>query len=121
MEGRYTDNNEMKTKIINELYETNFVHNYVRKLIHRRSNINEEDAVQHCWLQILEIPSDKLIRQYEKNGIKGVIQFVSGVIYRQCISTNSTLYYSQVRYSTDNVIKKRGQTKRWTEEEGWEN
>ena len=110
---------EMKNKILTELYETAFVNNYVRKLIHRRSNINEDDAIQHCWLQILEIPDGKLIHQYERNGIKGVIQFVSGVIYRQCISTNSSLYYTQVKYSTDSVIKKRQTHQKWSEETGW--
>lgn len=109
----------MKNKILTELYETAFVNNYVRKLIHRRSNINEDDAIQHCWLQILEIPDGKLIQQYERNGIKGIIQFVSGVIYRQCISTNSSLYYTQVKYSTDSVIKKRSSAQRWNEETGW--
>ena len=108
-----------KDKIIQELYDSKFIPNYVKKLSHKRSNLDTQDAIQHCWLQVLELEEGKLQHFYQRNGIRGVINFVSGIIHRQCLSQNSTLYYTYVKHSCDSVVKKRMLTERWDEELGW--
>lgn len=108
-----------KEGIIQELYDSKFIPNYVKKLTHKRSNLDTQDAIQHCWLQVLELEEEKLQHFYQRNGIRGVINFVSGIIHRQCLSQNSTLYYTYVKHSVEGVVKKRMTTERWDEELGW--
>ncbi len=109
-----------KNDIIIELYETSFVDNYVRKLLRNRGNIDVSEAIQHCWLQIVELNEEKLFCFYNKRGIKGVISFVSGLIHRQCLSKNSTLYYTHIKHSCESVLKKRMCYEQWGEAEGWQ-
>lgn len=113
----------MKTKnqIITELYNTNFVDKYCRQIFKNTNEIDIEDVIQHCYLQICEIDEQKLIDIYNKKGINGIRQFVSGIINRQCNSVRSSLYYTYVKKNVKNImIHRLNNNEKWTESELWE-
>ncbi|MBO7226544.1 MAG: hypothetical protein J6V33_03055 [Bacteroidales bacterium] len=110
-----------KNQIITELYNTQFVDKYCRQIFKNTNEINIEDVVQHCWLQICEIDEKKLINIYNKKQIDGVRQFVSGIINRQCNSVRSSLYYTYVKKNVKNImIHRLNNNEKWDEANLWE-
>lgn len=79
-----------KEKILYELYKTNFVKNYVRKVGWK--NVNKDDLEQEIWLELCDIDTKKLQKLYKQGGINKVRSYVSGMIVRMCCSKNSRIY-----------------------------
>lgn len=110
-----------KNEIITELYNTNFVQKYCQQIFKNTQDIPIEDVIQHIFLQVLEIDEKKLIEIYNKKGINGIRQFVSGIINRQCNSTRSSLYYTYIKKNVKNImINRLNNNEKWTESELWE-
>lgn len=110
-----------KNEILEELYETNFVDKYCRQIFKNVQDIPIEDVCQHCWLQICEVDEEKLIEIYNKKGINGVRQFVSGIINRQTNSTRSSLYYIYIKKNVRNIMIDRiNNNEFWSESEAWQ-
>lgn len=110
--------------IIIELYNTNFVFKYTAQQLTNRDLIELDDAVQHCWVEIIQWlrkNEDKTLKMYEKGGINKIRQVASGIITRQCCSQSSSLYYQYVKKNVDNLLIKQQNDKRikWSEENGW--
>lgn len=111
-----------KNEIITELYNTNFVQKYCREIFKNTKDIPIEDVIQHIFLQVLEIDEQKLIDIYEKKGINGIRQFVSGIINRQTNSVRSSLYYLYVKKNVKNImIHRLNNNEKWDESNLWEN
>lgn len=109
-----------KNDILIELYNTNFVEKYTRQVFKNTQDIDIQDVCQHCWLQICEIDEQKLIEIYEKKGINGIRQFVSGIINRQCNSVRSSLYYLYIKKNVKNImIHRLNNNEKWSEETLW--
>lgn len=108
-----------KNTILEELYRTNFVDKYARKMTVNKEY--EDDYVSECWLAICEISEEKLQSLYEEGGINKVRQFCAGIISRTCKSQNSPAYYKLVKKSTDSIMRKRtsDNTEIYSESEGW--
>ena len=83
----------MKTKILQELYDTNFVQLYVKKLLNSADIEHYEDYIQEIFLILCEYDENKLIELYTVGGINKVRQLASGIICRQIKSKTSPLYY----------------------------
>lgn len=110
-----------KNQIITELYNTNFVQKYCREIFKNTKDIPIEDVCQHIFLQVLEMDEKKLIEIYEKKGINGIRQIVSGIINRQCNSTRSSLYYIYVKKNVKNImIQRLNNNECWSEDNAWE-
>lgn len=100
MEQRKLTDNEVRTrnKIIQELYDTNFVQGYMRRLINSSDDAYIDDLEQELWLIILNLDYDRLIDLYTVGGkhpegnINKVRQYMAGVLYRQIKSTTSSYY-----------------------------
>lgn len=111
----------MKTKeeIINELYNTQFVENYTKRLLKQQEFL--EDAIAEVWLMIAEIPEERFQQLYEERGIDKVRQFVGGIINRQINSKNSKFYYTYIKKNTKNIMIKRTADKKqhYSEDSGW--
>lgn len=110
--------------IILELYNTNFVFKYTAEMLTNRDVIELDDAVQHCWVCIIEWlrkNEDKALHIYKKKGINGIRQIASGIITRQCKSKSSSLYYQYVKKDANNLLIKRQSDKKqcWNESTGW--
>lgn len=111
-----------KNEIITELYNTEFIQKYCRKIFKNTQDIDIEDVIQHCWLQILETDDQRLIDIYNKKGLNGVRQFVSGIISRQVNSTRSSLYYLYIKKNVKNIMIHRiNNNENWSEDNEWEN
>lgn len=83
--------------IIEWLVHTQFVDNYVIKLI-GSDDTSVDDVIQDIYLDILEMPQegwDRLTNQ----GYGAIRAYVSGMIYRQIVSANSPSYYKYRRYN----------------------
>lgn len=111
--------------IIIELYDTNFVRNFTAQQLTNRDVIELDDAVQHCWVEIIQWlrkNEQKSFEIYEKKGINGIRQIASGIITRQCKSTSSSLFYSYIKKDTQNLVIKQQNDKhvQWSEENGWD-
>ena len=110
-----------KNEIITELYKTNFVDKYTRQIFKNTNDIPIEDVIQNNYLQICEIDEQKLIDIYNKKGINGIRQFVSGIINRQTNSVRSSLYYTYVKKNVKNImIHRLNNNEKWSESELWE-
>lgn len=110
--------------IITELYATDFVQKYTAQKLTNRDVIDLEDAISHCFIEIIEWlrkNEEKALQIYKKKGINGIRQIASGIITRQCCSQSSSLYYTYVKKNTNNLIIKRSNDKKqkFDEENGW--
>ena len=93
-----------KTEIVQELYDTEFVQKYSPQFVMQKDLT--DDFIQEVWLEIMEIPEEKLKAMYEADGINGVRKYVSGLIIRTCKSDTSRAHYKLVRYDARNLSKK---------------
>lgn len=84
-----------KNAIVKELYETNFVDRYVRKL-YTWNWENIDDIIQDIYVMVCELPDERLMDLYENGGINKVRQFITGIIHNQLKSCNSRLYYKYI-------------------------
>ena len=70
------------TEIIEELYKTNFVRNYLKK------RLGEENFVEDCendiYIMLMEYP--RLVTLYKEGGINKIRQLSSGMIIRHISS-----------------------------------
>lgn len=111
----------MKTKeeILKELYNTQFVENYTKRLLKQQEFL--EDAVGEIWLIVAELPEDKLQNLYNEGGINKVRQLISGIVSRQINSKNSKFYYKYIKKNTKNIMIKRTADKKqhYSEDTGW--
>lgn len=94
-----------RDEIIDYLVKSGFVENYCKKLVYPSDKENlQEDFIQECWLQVLEISEDKWIEIIDSNKNKdrfyGVRNFVSVVIRNTVISTTSAAYRKLKKQST---------------------
>ena len=86
-----------RDEIINYLVESGFVENYCKKLVYPSDKADlQDDFLQECWLQVLEISEDKWIEIIDSNKNKdrfyGVRNFVSVVIRNTVVSTTSSAF-----------------------------
>ena len=104
MERKLTEN-EIKTRnaIIEELYNTNFIPAYMRRLMNNSDDAYIDDLEQELWLIILNLDYDRLIDLYTVGGkhpegnINKVRQYMAGVLYRQIKSTTSSYFMKYKR------------------------
>lgn len=113
----------MISKIYNELVQVQFVENYTKRMLVNKE-IEIEEAIQYCYLQIFEYLNknqEKAIEWYNEGGINKIRQIASGIITRTVCSKNSPFFNLYVKKSTKSIIKRRtNDTKqKWNEVEGW--
>lgn len=113
----------MLSKIYNELVQVQFVENYTKRMLVNKE-IEIEEAIQYCYLQIFEYLNknqEKAIEWYNEGGINKIRQIASGIITRTVCSKNSPFFNLYVKKSTKSIIKRRtNDTKqKWNEVEGW--
>lgn len=94
-----------REEIIDYLVKSGFVDNYCKKLVYPcDKNDLQEDFIQECWLQVLEIPEDKWMEIIDSNKNKdryyGVRNFVSVVVRNTVRSTTSAAYRKLKKQST---------------------
>lgn len=114
----------MLNKILNELVQVRFVENYTKRMLVNKE-IDIEEAIQYCYLQIFEYfdkHKNKAIETYQSKGINGIRQICSGIIHRQVCSKNSPFYNQYIKKNTRNIIKRRTNDKKqkFDEVEGWQ-
>ena len=100
-----------KCQIIQKLYDTQFVENYLKTFIRANDVEFVADEVQEIYVIVLQTDEARLQQMYAKDGINGVRRFVSGVIYRQMNSTTSKIHAlyrkrQTTTRSTDNMTVK---------------
>lgn len=95
-----------KNEIIEELYRTKFVDNYVFKKLVNKKDIPLEEATSVIWEIICSMSEEKLQELYSKGEINGVRKYVSGIICRQCCSTTSSLYHQEITKNPQKIKEK---------------
>lgn len=92
---------EMKSKqqIIMELYETNFVEKYARKIANDADRMFLDDIVAELYLYICEMPTDLITGIYNRCGINCFRRYISGVVFKQMRSQNSKIYWKYKRHA----------------------
>jgi hypothetical protein len=78
---------KINNKIVEELVNTHFVENYVRKRCINKPCI--EDIIQDTYLSLLEY--ENLSKIYDEQGINGVRRYAAGIIFRS-VSDKGTAY-----------------------------
>lgn len=81
-----------KNDIVEWLIKTDFVTNYIQKLLYNSDYDLLEDITQEIWLILLDEISQDRWNEIYSQGVKNIIQFTSGVIYHQIRSKNSKLF-----------------------------
>lgn len=81
-----------KNDIIEWLIQTDFVTNYIQKLLYNSDYDFLEDITQEIWLILLDEISQDRWNEIYSQGVKNIIQFTSGVIYHQVRSNRSKLF-----------------------------
>lgn len=71
-----------KQDIIEELYKTDFVRAYSKKLYGNNHSEWIEDRIQDAYLTICSLPEERLLDMYRQGGINFVRKYASGVIFR---------------------------------------
>lgn len=86
-----------RNEVIEYIYSTGLVPNYLKKIGFVNDFEDFEDILQELWLAICETKDEtleKLLNQgKEKDPYYAVRGYVSGLIYRQIRSKNSKIYY----------------------------
>lgn len=113
----------MLNKIYNELVQVQFVEHYTKRMLVNKE-IDIEEAIQYCYLQIFEYLNknqEKAIEWYNEGGINKIRQIASGIITRTVCSKNSPFFNLYVKKSTKSIIKRRtnDSKQKWNEIEGW--
>lgn len=80
-----------RDRILDWLIDTKWIENYIHKKISPMDAIYVEDYIQECWVQILEIPADKLVNIYRKGKGK-FVNYIKSLINNNIRSTSSKLY-----------------------------
>jgi hypothetical protein len=98
-----------REEILNYIIETKLVENYTKKLANSDDWEQIEDITQEIYLQICEIPEDKLIELYnqgtEKDPFKSIRGYVTGLIYRNVKSKNSKVWTKLKKHYTREFIQ----------------
>lgn len=81
-----------KQQIIKELYETQFVENYLKTFVRANDIDHVSDEIQEIYLIVCQMDEERLTALYSNGGINGVRRFVAGVISRQMKSTTSRIH-----------------------------
>lgn len=94
-----------REEIIDYLVKSGFVDNYCKKLVYPSDKTDlQDDFIQECWLQVLEIPESKWIEIIDSNKNKdkyyGVRNFVSVVVRNTVRSTTSAAYRKLKKQAT---------------------
>lgn len=87
-----------RDEILDELYKTGFVENYVKQLAKANDIEFLDDEKQEIWLIICKIPDKRIIELYNGD-INNVRKFVSGVIHRQMKSVTSSIHTKYRRHT----------------------
>lgn len=98
-----------KTQILQELYNTQFVENYLKTFVRSNDIDFVQDEIQDIYLIVGEMDEERLKGFYDKGGINAVRRFVAGVIYRQMNSKTSKIH-SLYRKRQSNVSSADGLT-----------
>ena len=79
-----------------ELYESNFIPNYLRQLSHPTDEQFLSDLEQDIWVIVCSLSDEKLINIYNGN-LNNLRRYVAGIIHRQLKSTSSSYYRTYKR------------------------
>lgn len=100
-----------RDEILSELYATEFIPNYIKKLANGSDQPFLEDLEQEVWLIVSQLSEERLRELYYQhpkkhpNGdINNVRRFVAGIIYRQEKSVTSA-YYKQYKKPLEKLDK----------------
>lgn len=106
-------NIEERNKLIEHIYSLGLVQNYIKKIGLSNDLEIYDDICQEIWLQISEIPCEKwetlLSQGTEKDKLKAVRGYISGLIYKNIRSDSSKLFnklkkYKQYEYTKDDIV-----------------
>lgn len=73
------------------LSDTGWVEGFIGKRISPMDRMYFEDYVQECWVQILEVPADKILGIWNKGKGK-FVNYIKSIIINNIRSTGSHLY-----------------------------
>lgn len=87
---------EERNKLLEEIQKLGLVENYAKKLCNSQDFNQFDDVIQELWLQLCEIPCEKWVDLLEqgtnKDRLKAVRGYISGVLHRSIRSNSSRLY-----------------------------
>lgn len=87
---------EERNKLIEDIYNTGLIQNYIKKLAYKADLQEYDDILQECWIQICEIKPERweelLSQGKEHDKYFAVRGYISGIVYRQVRSRNSKIY-----------------------------
>ena len=97
-----TDENPLtKERLMNWLADTGWVEGHIRKQISPLDVKYTEDYIQEVWLQILEVPEEKIMSIWYKG--KGKFTNYIKAIIMNNIYSNSSHLYRNIRAGQENV------------------
>lgn len=92
-----------KETILKWIFDSHVVEWYSTWLTHHRLSFDDmEDKCQEIYLMLAEMPEEKL-RDLAEQGRHAIAAYVTGVIHRQLITTNSFIY-KKYKKNKDKVV-----------------
>ena len=102
-------NIEERNKLIEHIYSLGLVQNYIKKIGFSNDLEIYDDICQEIWLQISEIPCEKfetlLSQGTEKDPLKNIRGYISGIIFKNIRSDSSKIYNKLKKYKQYEFIK----------------
>ena len=102
-------NIEERNKLIEHIYSLGLVQNYIKKIGFSNDLEIYDDICQEIWLQISEIPCEKwetlLSQGTEKDKLKAVRGYITGLIFKNIRSDSSKIYHKLKKHKQYEYIK----------------
>lgn len=86
-----SDNPITRDRIMEWMADTRYIEGFVHKKIHSLDKEYVDDYIQEVWVQILSLPSDKIVEIY-KSGKGRFTNYIKVLIMNNIRSTTSALY-----------------------------
>ena len=91
-----------RQRLVDWMSKTGYVEGYIHKKISPMDKMYVEDYIQECWIQILEVPDDKMVEIYRKG--KGKFTNYIKTLINNNIRSRVSHLYKNIRADKKNEL-----------------
>lgn len=91
-----------RERLMKWVAHTQYVENFIKKRIHQLDKPYLDDYIQECWVQILEVPEDKILEIYRRGKGK-FTNYIKSIIMHN-IKSNSSILFRNLRRDKFNEV-----------------
>lgn len=91
-----------KARLMRWVAHTQYVENFIKARIHQLDKPYLDDYIQECWVQILEVPEEKILEIYRRGKGK-FTNYIKSIIMHN-IKSNSSILFRNIRRDRFNEV-----------------